>query len=326
VRADALARRAPTDTPLHRKHPGDPMTADDLSRDKTAPDYKHTLFLPAPDFPMRAGLPKREPEWLSRWEGMDLYARLRAEAAGREKFELHDGPPYANGHLHIGHALNKILKDFVVRSQQMLGKDSRYIPGWDCHGLPIEWKIEEQYRAKGKNKDEVPVNELRRQCRAFADEWVDVQRSEFKRLGVSGDWDHPYLTMDFDAEAVIAEEFMKFVMNGSLYRGSKPVMWSVVEKTALAEAEVEYHEHQSTTIWVKFPAITVPARPGRRQGRNLDHDALDHPPEPRGLLQPRSRLRPLRGHGPPRGVLGAHRRPLSAGRRAGRGRADRRAA
>jgi hypothetical protein len=152
VRADALARRAPTDTPLHRKHPGDPMTADDLSRDKTAPDYKHTLFLPAPDFPMRAGLPKREPEWLSRWEGMDLYARLRAEAAGREKFELHDGPPYANGHLHIGHALNKILKDFVVRSQQMLGKDSRYIPGWDCHGLPIEWKIEEQYRAKGRTR------------------------------------------------------------------------------------------------------------------------------------------------------------------------------
>jgi hypothetical protein len=196
---------------------------------------------------------------------------------------------------------------------------------------------------QGKNKDEVPINELRRQCRAFADEWIDVQRSEFKRLGVSGDWDHPYLTMDFDAEAVIAEEFMKFVMNGTLYRGSKPVMWSVVEKTALAEAEVEYHEHQSTTIWVKFPAIDgrlsavlkrrrdpqrhfdLGDRRAPRSG-DLDHDALDHPAEPRGLLQPRSRLRPLRGHGPPRGMLGAHRRPLSAGRRAGRGRADRRAA
>ena len=215
-------------------------------------DYKDTLNLPKTDFPMRAGLPKREPEWLAKWAKMDLYERLRAKE-GREPFILHDGPPYANGHLHIGHALNKILKDMVVRSQQMMGKDARYVPGWDCHGLPIEWKIEEQYRAKGKNKDDVPINELRSECRKFAEGWVDIQREEFKRLGVQGKWDKPYLTMDFNSEAVIAEEFMKFVMNGSLYRGSKPVMWSPVEKTALAEAEIEYHDHQSHTIWVKFP-------------------------------------------------------------------------
>jgi len=215
-------------------------------------DYKDTLKLPKTEFPMRAGLPKREPEWLERWAEMDIYHRLRAQK-GRTPFILHDGPPYANGHLHIGHALNKILKDMVVRSQQMSGKDARYVPGWDCHGLPIEWKIEEQYRAKGKNKDEVPINELRAECRKFAEGWVDIQREEFKRLGVTGEWDDPYLTMNFSSEAVIAEEFMKFVMNGSLYRGSKPVMWSPVEKTALAEAEIEYHDHQSHTIWVKFP-------------------------------------------------------------------------
>ena len=218
-------------------------------------DYKSTLFLPQTDFPMRAGLPKREPDWLAHWEKIGVYDRLRATAGDRPKYELHDGPPYANGHLHIGHALNKILKDFVVRSQQMLGHDSRYVPGWDCHGLPIEWKIEEQYRAKGKNKDEVPINELRAECRAFAEHWIDVQRDEFKRLGVIGEWDNPYLTMSYDAEAVIAEEFMKFVMNGTLYQGSKPVMWSVVEKTALAEAEVEYQDHTSHTIWVKFPVV-----------------------------------------------------------------------
>ncbi|MEM7423501.1 MAG: isoleucine--tRNA ligase, partial [Pseudomonadota bacterium] len=227
-------------------------------------DYKSTLFLPQTDFPMRAGLPKREPEWLEHWEKIDVYARLRAAGAAdpaREKYELHDGPPYANGHLHIGHALNKILKDFVVRNQQMLGKDSRYIPGWDCHGLPIEWKIEEQYRAKGKDKDDVPINELRGECRRFAEGWIDVQRTEFKRMGVTGEWDDPYLTMAYDAEAVIAEEFMKFVMNGSLYLGSKPVMWSVVEKTALAEAEVEYHEHQSHAVWVKFPVTAFSGDP-----------------------------------------------------------------
>jgi isoleucyl-tRNA synthetase len=216
------------------------------------PDYRSTLFLPRTDFPMRAALPVREPEWLARWERLRIYDRLR-EKPGREPFVLHDGPPYANGHLHIGHALNKILKDFVVRSQQMMGKDSRYVPGWDCHGLPIEWKIEEQYRARGQSKDSVPINELRAECRRFAEHWIDVQRAEFKRLGVTGNWDDPYRTMDFEAEAVIAEEFMKFLMNGSLYQGSKPVMWSPVEKTALAEAEVEYHDHQSHQVWVKFP-------------------------------------------------------------------------
>ncbi|MEM6676396.1 MAG: isoleucine--tRNA ligase [Pseudomonadota bacterium] len=207
---------------------------------------------------MRAGLPKREPDWLARWKHMDLYHRQRREAGDRPAFALHDGPPYANGNLHIGHALNKVLKDFVTRSRQMLGFDARYVPGWDCHGLPIEWKIEEQYRKKGKNKDEVPINELRGECRRFAEGWIDVQREEFKRLGVTGNWENPYLTMDFGSEAVIAEEFMKFVMNGTLYQGSKPVMWSPVEKTALAEAEVEYHEHQSHTIWVKFPIILRP--------------------------------------------------------------------
>ncbi|MGR3715491.1 MAG: class I tRNA ligase family protein, partial [Thermohalobaculum sp.] len=226
------------------------------STTENTPNYKDTLFLPRTDFPMRAGLPRREPEWLARWEEMGIYDRLRAKP-GRKPFVLHDGPPYANGHLHIGTGLNKILKDFVVRSAQMLGHDSRYVPGWDCHGLPIEWKIEEQYRAKGKNKDEVPVNELRAQCRRFAEGWIDVQREEFKRLGVIGKWDDPYLTMSYEAEAVIAEEFMKFVMNGSLYQGSKPVMWSVVEKTALAEAEIEYHDHQSHTVWVKFPIVAT---------------------------------------------------------------------
>jgi isoleucyl-tRNA synthetase len=215
------------------------------------PDYKTTLNLPKTDFPMRAGLPKREPEWLARWEKMGVYDRLR-EKKGRKPFTLHDGPPYANGNLHIGHALNKTIKDMIVRSHQMMGFDARYIPGWDCHGLPIEWKIEEKYRKKGKNKDAVPVNEFRSECRKFAADWVDVQREEFKRLGINGNWAKPYLTMDFHAERVIAEEFQKFLMNGTLYQGSKPVMWSPVEKTALAEAEVEYHDKESFTIWVKF--------------------------------------------------------------------------
>ncbi len=219
------------------------------------PDYKDTLNLPQTDFPMRAGLPKREPEWLERWNKLRIYTRLRdkAEAEGnRVPFTLHDGPPYANGHLHIGHALNKILKDMVVRSQQMMGKDARYIPGWDCHGLPIEWKIEEQYRKKGRNKDEVDVVDFRQECRRFAEGWIDIQRDEFKRLGVTGKWSKPYLTMDFRSERIIAEEFMKFLMTSTLYQGSKPVMWSPVEKTALAEAEIEYHDHKSHTIWVPF--------------------------------------------------------------------------
>jgi isoleucyl-tRNA synthetase len=207
---------------------------------------------------MRAGLPQKEPEILARWEKLGLYERLRAAAKGRVKFVLHDGPPYANGNIHIGHALNKILKDVVTRSQQMMGSDSNFVPGWDCHGLPIEWKIEEEYRAKGRNKDAVPINEFRRECRAFAQNWIDVQRLEFKRLGVEGDWGHPYSTMDYAAEAQIARELMKFVANGTLYRGSKPVMWSVVEKTALAEAEVEYEDYTSDTVWVKFPVRTGP--------------------------------------------------------------------
>ena len=216
-------------------------------------DYSQTLFLPQTEFPMRAGLPQKEPEILARWHKLDLYRRLRKAGASRTRFILHDGPPYANGNIHIGHALNKVLKDVVTRSQQMLGYDSNYVPGWDCHGLPIEWKIEEEYRAKGKNKDRVPVVEFRRECRAFAEHWIDVQRQEFKRLGVEGDWDNPYTTMSFAAEAQIARELMKFAHNGTLYRGSKPVMWSVVEKTALAEAEVEYEDYTSDVVWVKFP-------------------------------------------------------------------------
>jgi isoleucyl-tRNA synthetase len=218
-----------------------------------ARDYSATLFLPQTDFPMRAGLPQKEPEILARWAKLGMYGRLRDAAKGRTKFVLHDGPPYANGNIHIGTALNKILKDVVTRSQQMLGYDSNYVPGWDCHGLPIEWKIEEEYRAKGKNKDAVPINEFRAECRAFAEHWLAVQREEFKRLGVEGDWAHPYTTMSFAAEAQIARELMKFAANGTLYRGSKPVMWSVVEKTALAEAEVEYEDYTSDTIWAKFP-------------------------------------------------------------------------
>ncbi|OFX00787.1 MAG: isoleucine--tRNA ligase [Alphaproteobacteria bacterium RIFCSPHIGHO2_12_FULL_66_14] len=218
-------------------------------------DYKSSVFLPKTDFPMRGGLPKKEPELLKRWADMKLWDRLRAESKGRPKFVLHDGPPYANGNLHIGHALNKILKDLVSRTQQMLGKDSHYVPGWDCHGLPIEWKIEEEYRAKKQDKDQVPVVEFRRQCRAFADHWIGVQREEFKRLGVDGDWDNYYSTMKYESEATIVAELGKFVMNGGLYKGSKAVLWSVVEKTALAEAEIEYHDHVSDTIHVGFPVL-----------------------------------------------------------------------
>jgi isoleucyl-tRNA synthetase len=225
-------------------------------------DYGETLFLPKTDFPMRAGLPQKEPEILAHWQRIGLYARLREAAAGLTKFVLHDGPPYANGNIHIGHALNKILKDVVTRSQQMLGSDSNYVPGWDCHGLPIEWKIEEEnYRSKGKPKpdlsDPAAMVAFRRECRAYAEHWLKVQREEFKRLGVEGDWGHPYTTMDFAAEAQIARELMKFAHNGTLYRGSKPVMWSVVEKTVLAEAEVEYEDFTSDTVWVKFPVQYV---------------------------------------------------------------------
>jgi isoleucyl-tRNA synthetase len=223
-------------------------------------DYRNTVFLPQTDFPMRGDLPKREPLLLRRWQDTALWRQLRDASRGREKFILHDGPPYANGNLHIGHALNKILKDVVNRAHQMLGKDANYVPGWDCHGLPIEWKIEEKYRAGNKSKDDVPIDVFRKECRDFAAYWIGVQREEFQRLGVFGDWENPYTTMDYKAEAQIVREIGKFLMNGGLYKGAKPVMWSVVEKTALAEAEIEYHDHTSTTVWVRFP-VAVPSLP-----------------------------------------------------------------
>ena len=223
-------------------------------------DYRPTVFLPRSDFPMRAGLAKKEPEILARWQADDLFGRLRRQSAGRPRYVLHDGPPYANGHIHIGTGLNKILKDFVVRSRQMTGYDAHYVPGWDCHGLPIEWQIEERYRAAGKSKDDVPLVDLRRECRAFAEHWIDVQSQEFQRLGVVGDWAAPYLTMTFAAEAQIVREIHKFLLNGGLYKGLKPVMWSVVEKTALAEAEVEYRDYVSTTVMARFP-VTRPGDP-----------------------------------------------------------------
>jgi isoleucyl-tRNA synthetase len=218
-----------------------------------AHDYRATVFLPATTFPMKAGLPEAEPKWLARWEQMDLYGRIRSQAKGRPLFVLHDGPPYANGEIHSGTGLNKVLKDIVVRSRGFLGFDAPYIPGWDCHGLPIEWKIEEKYRKEGKSKDDVPIDQLRKDCRDFANHWIDVQRSQFKRLGCMGQWDKPYTTMDYRAEAVIARELHKFVDNDLLYRGFRPVMWSPVEKTALAEAEIEYEDKTSTWIYVKFP-------------------------------------------------------------------------
>ena len=222
------------------------------------PDYRSTVFLPKTDFPMKAGLPQKEPGILARWQAADLYRALRDARAGREKFILHDGPPYANGNIHVGHALNHILKDMVVRTQSLLGKDAPYVPGWDCHGLPIEWKVEEEYRKKKRNKDEVPPKEFRAECRAYARQWVDAQREQLKRLGVNADWDHPYLTMDFASEATIVTELLKFAASGQLYRGAKPVMWSPVEKTALAEAEVEYEDITSTQIDVAFEITDSP--------------------------------------------------------------------
>ena len=288
------------------------------------PDYSRTLFLPKTDFPMRAGLPQREPEILERWGRENLYSALRKSSGNRPKFVLHDGPPYANGNIHIGHALNKILKDMVVRSEQMAGKDSNYVPGWDCHGLPIEWRVEEEfYRKKGKPKpdfkDSAAIIAFRKECRAYAEHWLSVQREEFKRLGVMGDWDHPYSTMSFPAEAQIAREIHKFAANGLLYRGSKPVMWSVVEKTALAEAEVEYEEYTSDTVYVAFP-IKCPRttvwyrgsasmkRPigrsdwtryafGRRRadgaervGSDLDDDSVDNPGNRAIAMSPEDRI------------------------------------
>jgi isoleucyl-tRNA synthetase len=254
------ATLSPVATPPRSLLHSAPMndTANDTVR-----DYSETLFLPKTDFPMRAGLPQKEPEILKRWEQIGLYERLRERGRGRVKFVLHDGPPYANANIHIGHALNKILKDVVTRSQQMLGFDSNYVPGWDCHGLPIEWRIEEEnYRSKGKSKPDLSNPDamiaFRKECRAYAQHWLEVQRTEFRRLGVEGDWAHPYTTMSFAAEAQIARELMSFARNGTLYRGSKPVMWSVVEKTALAEAEVEYEDYVSDQVWVKFPVRETP--------------------------------------------------------------------
>src|SRR5690606_27986296 len=218
-------------------------------------DYRDTVFLPKTDFPMNAGLPQKEPGILARWEAEGLYRQVRESRKGREKFILHDGPPYANGDMHIGHALNHVLKDMVVRKQTLLGKDAPYVPGWDCHGLPIEWKVEEQYRKKKLDKDQVPVEEFRAECRAYAQAWVDVQREQLKRLGIGGDWDNPYLTMHFEAEATIVRELLKFAESGQLYCGAKPVMWSPVEKTALAEAEVEYEDIVSTQIDVAFEIV-----------------------------------------------------------------------
>ena len=216
-------------------------------------EIKDSILLPKTEFSMKADLPKKEPAILDSWQKNNLYESLRNDSKDKEKFILHDGPPYANGHLHMGHALNKILKDIIVKYQQLLNKNSIYVPGWDCHGLPIEWKIEEEYRAKKKNKDDVPVLEFRKQCRDFANKWIDIQKKEFQRLGVIGDWDNPYTTMHYHAEAQIVRELGKFLENGGIYKGHRPVLWSVVEKTALADAEVEYQDHKSTTIYTCFP-------------------------------------------------------------------------
>ncbi|MDC0093277.1 isoleucine--tRNA ligase [Alphaproteobacteria bacterium] len=258
-------------------------------------DYKDTVYLPKTDFSMRAGLPAKEPQILKVWEDIGLYQKLREQRKNSEPFILHDGPPYANGNLHIGHALNKIIKDVINRSQSMLGKNANYVPGWDCHGLPIEWKIEENYRKKKKSKDDIPVVEFRKECRDFAKNWMDIQSEEFQRLGVYGDWEAPYSTMKYKSEARIMSEIGKFLMNGGLYRGVKPVMWSPVEKTALAEAEIEYHDHISTTIFARFPIIKSPnniltdyeiiiwtttpwTMPGNRAvayGKDIDYSLLD---------------------------------------------------
>ncbi|MDA8049811.1 MAG: isoleucine--tRNA ligase [Rhodospirillales bacterium] len=235
-------------------------------------DYRDTVFLPATSFPMRGNLSRAEPRLLERWAERDLWGAVRWASRGRPLFILHDGPPYANGHLHIGTALNKILKDVVNRAQQMAGFNALYIPGWDCHGLPIEWKIEEEYRAAGRDKDAVPVIGFRAECRAYAAKWMAVQADEFRRLGVAGAWAERYATMDFPSEAAIAAEIGKFLLSGALYRGLRPVMWSPVEKTALAEAEIEYHDHTSPTIFVRFPLHG--ASRDRSAGAELDGAAV----------------------------------------------------
>jgi isoleucyl-tRNA synthetase len=236
------------------------MTSSSSEPDKTtlADQYRNTVFLPRTSFPMRGNLPQQEPQWLEKWRESGLDERLKQQAEGRPVFTLHDGPPYANGHLHIGHALNKINKDVINRAHRMAGYAVRYVPGWDCHGLPIEWKVEEDYRKAKRDKDSVPVLEFRAECRNYAGNWLNIQMEEFQRLGVQAEWRNRYATMDFSSEAAIVEEIGRFLLNGKLYRGLRPVMWSPVEKTALAEAEIEYHDHTSTTILVAFPVVRDP--------------------------------------------------------------------
>ena len=256
---------------------------------------KENLNLPKTSFSMKANLPQKEPGIVEFWDKINLYKQLRKQSKGKEKFILHDGPPYANGYIHMGTALNKILKDVVTRFHQMDGKDSNYVPGWDCHGLPIEWKIEEQYKKNKKNKDEVPISEFRKECREFANKWINVQKKEFKRLGVVGDWENYYSTMSFAAEADIVRELGKFLLEGSLYKGFKPVLWSTVEKTALADAEVEYKDHTSNTIYVGFKVEsskinilkdsqiiiwtttpwTIPANRALAYNKNLDYTVIE---------------------------------------------------
>ena len=257
-------------------------------------DYKDSVFLPKTSFAMRGNLTKLEQNMLKRWADMDLTTNVGRKLKSKGKFILHDGPPYANGHLHIGHAFNKILKDVIVRSRNLMGYATSFVPGWDCHGLPIEWKVEEKYRKAGKKKDDVPVEEFRSQCRDFAKKWVDVHIQESKRLGCTGLWHKPYLTMDKKSESVIADQVSKFLLSGQLYRGFKPVMWSVVEKTALAEAEVEYHNHTSNSIYVAFPIVetklealqgafcviwtttpwTIPANRAIAYGQDIDYSLI----------------------------------------------------
>ena len=238
---------------------------------------KSSVNLPKTSFSMRANLPLKEPDLIDYWNKISLYEKLRANSKGNEKFVLHDGPPYANGNIHMGTALNKILKDIVTKFHQMNGKDSVYVPGWDCHGLPIEWKIEEQYKKNKKNKNDVPIVEFRKECRDFANKWIDVHKKQFQRLGVIGDWKDYYSTMSFKAEAQIVRELAKFLKEGSLYKGYKPVLWSTVEKTALADAEVEYMDHISDTIYTSFP-IKKTSNKSLRGLRNyyLDYNSMDY--------------------------------------------------
>jgi isoleucyl-tRNA synthetase len=252
--------------------------ADTKQSKKPENPYKETLFLPTTEFPMRGGLPKAEPKWIEKWDEMELYKRLRedAKARGAKPFILHDGPPYANGEIHLGTAMNKILKDMVVRNHQMRGFDASYLPGWDCHGLPIEWKVEEEFRGKGRTKDDVSGAEFRARCRSYAAEWVGVQAEGFRRCGVEGEWDDPYLTMNFESEAITVREFLSVAMGGRLVRGAKPVMWSPVERTALAEAEVEYYDRKVPTIWVKFPVKALaPDRDWFRENRQKFTSVMD---------------------------------------------------